>query len=119
MRGRGPFARWRPEFLELYARYGLHRREDGQYELACSPDSEAQIYENAVRHDPWPALRSLTIPSLYLRATRHEGGPPPFPQATAETIPHSRLQEVDTTHFVPMEAPEVVLDAMTSFFAEA
>jgi lipase len=116
MRSRPAFARWRPEFVHLYAQHGLRRRRDGHYELKCTPEAEARVYEGAGRFDPWPALAALRIPVLLLRATLTESGRGPLPPDTAARIPGCRDVPVVATHFIPMEAPETVLRAMETFF---
>lgn len=113
MRTRPAFARWQPEFLSLYARFGLRRRPDGHYELKCSPEVEAAIYEGVGRFNPWPALERIAAPALVLRATLSDTSSP----RAAARIPRAREMLVPTTHFVPMEAPETVLEAMERFLA--
>lgn len=115
MRSRPAFARWRPEFLSLYAHYGLRRRTDGHYELKCRPEIEAQVYEGSLAFDPWPALARLTVPVLLLRATLTENGRLPLPPDAAAHIPNCRGLPVVATHFIPMEAPERVLAAVDEF----
>ena len=118
MRRSGPFARWRPEYFRLYAAYGLRRRADHHYELACAPDSEAQVYENAVAFDPWPALSRLTVPVLLMRATLDTGQGPLIPPDLSSRIPNCRDLPIAATHFLPMEVPEAVLAALEAFFAD-
>lgn len=113
MRGRGAFARWQPEFLSAYAQHALRRREDGAHELKCSPETEARVYEGAIRYDPWPALARLTAPSTLLRATLVESGRVPLPAGSATRLPNCRDFPVSATHFIPMEAPEAVITALT------
>ena len=115
MRGRGAFARWRPEFLRLYTHHGLRRRPDGHYQLKCSPETEAAVYEGVVELDPWPALERLTAPVLLLRATETESGRVPMPPDVATRIPGCHDLPVAATHFIPMEEPELVLAALEDF----
>jgi lipase len=116
MRGRETFARWRPEFLSLYAHHGLRRRPDGHYELKCPPEIEAKVYEGAPKYDPWPALAAIRVPVLLLRAIRGQGGRPTAAPDAATRIPGCQERAIDAGHFVPMEQPEVVLAAMEEFF---
>jgi pimeloyl-ACP methyl ester carboxylesterase len=119
MRSRPAFARWRPEFIASYTQHGLRRRADGHYELKCSPDVEAQVYEGSLQHNPWPALERLTIPSLLLRATLTESGRVPLLPDAASRIPHCRDVPVAATHFIPMEEPAIVLREMEAFLLRA
>ncbi len=118
MRERRAFARWRPEFLSLYAHHGLRRRADGHYQLKCPPEVEAAVYEGAMQNDPWPALGRVRVPVLLLRATLAEDGRRPMPPDTATRIPNCTDLPVAATHFIPMEEPETVLAAMEGFFLE-
>jgi pimeloyl-ACP methyl ester carboxylesterase len=116
MRRREAFARWRPEFVALYAHHGLRRRADRHYELKCLPDVEAEMYEHAPRFDPWPALSRIAIPSLLLRAVGGESGRVVVSPGAADRIPLCRELTIEGTHFIPMEQPDRLLAAMTSFF---
>jgi pimeloyl-ACP methyl ester carboxylesterase len=120
MRRREAFGRWRPEFISLYAHHGLRRRADHHYELKCSPSVEAEMYEQASRFNPWPALSRLAVPSLLLRAVAPEQNVRGIvsPGAAAR-IPMCVEQRIESSHFVPMEQPEQVLAAMENFFAGA
>lgn len=118
LRPRDTFARWRPEFLRLYAEHGLRRRAEGPYELKCTPDTEASVYEGAMRFDPWPELARLTVPILLLRATLGENGRLPMLPNVAARLANCRDVPVTATHFIPMEAPEVVLAAIESFLGD-
>lgn len=56
-------ARWVPGAHELMARSVLRRRPDGDgYELVCSPDNEAAIYEQAMTLNLWPAAAKFGGP---------------------------------------------------------
>jgi lipase len=118
MRGRDIFARWRPEFLRLYAEHGLRRREDGAYELKCLPEVEAAMYDAAPRFNPWPELGRLAVPALLLRATLARDGGSPTPPDAASRIPGCREVPVAATHFIPMEAPEAVLEALEALHGD-
>jgi lipase len=117
MRSRPAFARWRPEYLTLYAHHGLRRRPDHHYELKCRPGVEAQVYEGALTHDPWPALSRLTVPVLLMRATMNESGRVPLPADAVSRIPNCRDLAVSATHFIPMEEPETVHETLEGFLS--
>lgn len=114
---RGPaFARWRPEFLTLYANHGLRRRHDGLFELKCAPEVEAAVYEGNAQQDPWPAVAKIDAPVMLLRATAITFGASPWPSDVAQRIPGCRGVPVAASHFIPMEAPEIVADTMDAVF---
>jgi lipase len=120
MRRREAFARWRSEFVSLYAHHGLRRRADHHYELKCPPSVEAEMYEQAPRFDPWPAVSRMAVPSLLLRAIGSElNGRGVVSSGAAERIPLCVEQRIEASHFIPMEQPELVLEAMESMYAGA
>ncbi len=106
-RGRGPFKTWSDGALVDYVTDGFVDRDDGQVELACAPAWEASNFR-AHGHDPWSAIAQLRCPTTILRAaigsTCGLAGEDELPAALAhrhvETIP-------DSTHFLPIERPEL------------
>jgi hypothetical protein len=56
---RPPFDVLAPEALEAYARWGFHDRPDGQVELACTPLTEAALFELPMERGPLPAFEHL------------------------------------------------------------
>lgn len=111
-KGRGAFRTWTDAQLADYVAAGFHDRDDGQVELACPPQWEASNYANHA-HDPWAAIREGRAPIRILRAaegsTCNVKGDEPEVVATGrvtvETVP-------DTTHFLPMERPDLVREAL-------
>ena len=115
-RGRGAFRTWTEAQLEDYVAAGFRDRPDGTVELACAPEWEVSNYVNQ-RHDSWGAFAASSCPIRILRAEtdspgRIEGRLDPLTatgRIEVETIP-------GTTHFLPMERPDlvrkVILDAV-------
>jgi pimeloyl-ACP methyl ester carboxylesterase len=112
-RGRPPFASWKPDVLRDYCDFGL-LPENGAFLLACPADVEASIYENSKEPETklYGALASVRIPVVVLRAGYR--GDLPFSQSPTDPRLASRFplgQDVlleNHTHFIPMEAPELV-----------
>ena len=48
-----------PEVLSAYVRWGFADRDDGRVELACHPETEAQIFGSRRRHGPVATFRRL------------------------------------------------------------
>ena len=102
-----------------YCDYGLLEAGGGEFVLACPPAVEASIYEhsNAPESDLYPGIPSIAIPVVVMRAGTAQGpvvldptGSPAAPDLAAQ-FPRGRdvlLQE--RTHFIPMEAPELVAE---------
>lgn len=115
-RSRPPFDAWREDILRAYLEWGTRSREDGQIELKCPPAIEARIYDSAPSFDPWPHLRGLDIPTLVIRGERSEPVGPNQGAAIRDALPRGELLTVpDTGHFVPMERPDVIDEAIVAF----
>lgn len=106
-RGRGAFKSWLPGFLEGYVEDGFIEQPDGSVVLSCAPAWEAASFA-AQRHDLREAMRALKVPGRMLVAehgsTSARGIPMLHacaPTMTAEVVP-------GTSHFIPMERPELV-----------
>jgi pimeloyl-ACP methyl ester carboxylesterase len=111
-RGRGAFRTWTEAQLADYVAAGFVDAPDGGVELACTPEWEVSNYVNQ-DHDSWAAFAASRCPIRILRAEldspgRLEDG---VDQLTAsgririDTIP-------GTTHFLPMERPELVREVL-------
>jgi pimeloyl-ACP methyl ester carboxylesterase len=110
--GRGAFRTWAPEMLADYVADGFRPTADGQVELSCAPAWEASNFTSH-GHDPWPALAGLEVPIRILRAEEgstcriegHEAELAAGGRVTVETVP-------GTSHFLPMERPDLVRDVL-------
>jgi pimeloyl-ACP methyl ester carboxylesterase len=110
---RSLFAACDPRALDLYAVHGLRERSDGRVELKCPGEVEAAIFESAAI-DVAAWARGVRAPTLFLWAKRGN-----FSRATYEklaaSMPHGRVEDVDAGHLVPLERPELVVDAVERF----
>lgn len=114
-RGRPPFERWRPEVLRDYCDFGLVS-QGAAFVLACPPDVEASIYENSKEPETklHGILGSVRVPVVVLRAGYD--GDLPFSRSPTDPLLASRFANgrdvllADRTHFIPMEAPELVAE---------
>lgn len=111
-RGRGAFASWSDAQVADYVAGGFCDTVDGQVTLACSPQWEASNF-TAHRHDPWAAFAATKCSIRILRAAtdstcRLEEDLPMLEalgRIWVETVP-------GTSHFLPMERPDLVCDAL-------
>ena len=107
-RGRGAFRTWTDEQLEDYVAAGFRNRADGAVELACTPEWEVSNYLNQ-GHDSWAAFHASTCPIRILRA---EIDSPGRLDARLHELTRSGRIRVETvpgtTHFLPMERPDLV-----------
>lgn len=92
----------------------------GGYELAFSPEWEAQIYRTAARDfDIWRDLPKLDVPTLFIRGAETDT----FLEETAKLVkqkqPKVRVEALEkSTHLLPLERPKEVFDMMQSFLKE-
>lgn len=112
---RPPFDTWNRAVLRDYCRHGLLPDGDG-FVLACPPEIEAGIYENspAPESNIYPEIAAIDIPVRIVRAGK-QLDPANFMAAspTAPDLVSSFSQGTDLcirehSHFIPMEAPELV-----------
>jgi len=113
-RRRETFARWDPRALELYLAEGLADRPGGGVELKCPGEVEAAIFERGASVDAIAEARRLRAPALLLHA-RRGAFPLPHFEELARAMADGRVREIDTGHFVPMEAPELVVREALAF----
>lgn len=111
--GRGAFKSWSPDQLADYVADGFRDRSDGQVELSCTPDWEASNF-GAHAHDPWPVLRAPPCPIRILRAEQASTSASLTPHLDELVAAGLRIETVaGTSHFLPMERPQVVRAALS------
>ena len=125
--GRGAFTTWREPFLADYLLDGIDRVDHNSVEsdeqvwrLTCDPKWEAATFA-AQRNRPWHALKKVRkhkIPIVVLRPNRDSII---SPKVRAKIILMNQALMMrgirGTTHFLPMEAPYEVRDALSAFIA--
>ena len=111
-RGRGGFATWSDEQLADYVEGGFRETPEGDVTLACRPEWEASNFATH-NYDGLKAFRDSRCPIRILRAAEnstcriegHEAELAATGRITVETVP-------GTTHFLPMERPELVRETL-------
>ena len=117
-RSRPTFARWREDVLRLYAKHGTFPREDGQVELKCPGEVEAQVFENSASLNIWDVLPRVDCPTLVMKGERTEGFLSMVATGAAGRMPNARLVTVPNAgHLAPMERPEAVATEIMGFLA--
>ena len=119
---RHPFSLWDPEVLMDYCRFGIAPDGDG-FVLGCPPEVEAAIYMGSAGRDIRAMIEKVTKPVVVLRARAR---PSPGRQGTHDTgtmdfatsptwpglaaaLPNGHdVHYPELTHFLPMQAPELV-----------
>ena len=126
-KGRGAFKTWRSPFLEDYILDAFDRvdgndpdSDDQIWRLLCDPKWEAATFM-AQRNRPWGALakvRRKGIPITVLRPERDSVLTDKVALRLTKKCPHLILKErVNTTHFLPMEAPYDVRDQLSAYIS--
>jgi pimeloyl-ACP methyl ester carboxylesterase len=116
-RGRGAFRTWSEEQLADYIEAGFRETPNGEVTLTCTPEWEASNFRTH-NYDPWAAFAESRCQIRVLRAAegstfRLEGRENELGadgRIQAQTIP-------STTHFLPMERPQLVRDLLASCVA--
>lgn len=115
---RAPFVRWRSDIFDLYAQHGVEDTPDGRIRLKCPPKVEAECYLGGHFADPWPLMPRITAQMLFLRGTAGETARLARTQDAVAATPRAELvEEPHTTHFLPMENPDWVIEQINAFDA--
>ena len=111
-RGRGAFRTWTEAMLADYVAAGFHGLPDGAVTLACTPEWEVSNYVHQ-DHDSWAAFEASRCPIRILRAERDSPGRLDQGLDRLAATGRIRIDTVpDTTHFLPMERPDLVHEAI-------
>ncbi len=118
-RTRPMFERWREDILRTYVDEGAADRDDGQVELKCPPEVEAQFFEAIIDVDAWPHLAEFTMPTLVLWGAESHLITRGFADQLDEALPNAETVFVGgATHFLPQERPDEVARLMEQFLSD-
>jgi pimeloyl-ACP methyl ester carboxylesterase len=108
--GRGGFRTWTDEMVADYVAGGFRDLPDGTVRLACEPEWEASNFTSHA-HDTWGAIDALQCPVDIFRAA--EASTFQTEDREAEIRRRFHVETVPgTTHFLPMERPDLVRAAL-------
>jgi pimeloyl-ACP methyl ester carboxylesterase len=117
---RGMFAELSPEALEAYLDGAFVVAGDGSLVLACSPQTEARVYEEAANQHGWEALAQVTCPARLLGGDRSPAVPPAELHLIAQQLPAAEVEVwAGYGHFGPFHQPQAAADDIRSWFLEA
>jgi len=116
--GRGVFRTWADEDLDAYLAGGMVETADGA-ELACAPTFESATFRAVTPHIE-AALQSLSCPFILI-AGEHGSTVQAGELAAFAAHPACRSANriADTTHFLPLERPELVRSAIVEVSSAA
>lgn len=110
-RGRGGFRSWPAPWLDAYVEHGFVDDETG-VRLACAPAWESATFTHT-EHNAWPGIRKLRCPVIALGASDASTFAPAARLRLKALLPAAEVITVtNTTHFLPMECPEEVENAV-------
>ena len=102
--------------------HGILKPSAGQnFELAYSPEWEAQIYDSGVWKDMdiWRGLPSLSVPTLIIRGAETDTFMPAVAQRVKSIRPATRIIAIEkSTHLLPLEKPQETSQAILDFLKE-
>lgn len=110
--GRGAFKTWTAEQVADYVEAGFRDTADGQVTLTCAPAWEASNFRTH-NYDPFAAFAQSRCPidirqaeiASTCRLEGHKAGLTRDGRITVQVVP-------GTSHFLPMERPDVVAEAL-------
>lgn len=112
--GRGGFKTWSEAQVADYVEAGFRETPDGEVTLTCAPEWEASNFRTH-NYDAWAAFHETRCPIRVLRAA--EGSTFRIEGRENELGDDGRIQVQTipkTTHFLPMERPELVRALLAS-----
>ena len=116
--GRGAFKTWREPFLRDYLTDGLtYGGPNELLQLSCRPEWEAACYA-AQRNRVWAALGAAPKATVVLGAEKNSTICPAAKRLfKRKDSAFQYIEPPGTTHFLPMESPYVVRDALADIHA--
>ena len=114
---RAIFSTWPEQALRDYVEAGFRDLPGGEVELACAPEWEAAIFA-AHGHDIWEAMAKIAAPVRIWRA--EDGSTCAIAEASQFPRPARQVEVVTVpgaTHFLPIERPDLVRDALLAVAA--
>ncbi len=115
--GRGAFRSWSAEQLADYVEGGFRETDAGEVTLTCAPAWEASNFRTH-NYDVWSAFRATRCPVRILRAAAGSTARLDEGQAELEATGRFRIDVIPgTSHFLPMERPELVRETLVAVAA--
>ena len=94
-----------------------HFREFRARWIANDPHSYAAIYRMLVDTDLAPLFGQIACPTLLLAGIHDKLRPPALVEPISHSIPGAKFQALDSGHFMAVQTPALVADAINGFLA--
>ena len=120
---REPYSRWDPAVLHDYCAFGLRETGAGDFELACAPQLEVEVYVGMHMRTIYADIARVHVPVDVIRARSRRPGdspldfsPSPTSPGIAGLFPDGRDEHLtEASHFFPMEIPAWTADRIARF----
>ena len=86
--------------------------------IANDPHSYGCIYRMLVETDLAPSYGKIACPTLLLAGIHDKLRPPALVEPIAQAIPGARFQALDSGHFMAVQTPGLVAEAINGFLAQ-
>lgn len=113
---RPPFNSVTSESLRAYVEHGFHDLPDGTVTLACAPETEGEVFDQAHKSASESAAAKLTIPYAIASGTDTEGVAI-YARDVANRYDNLTLIDMDLNHFGPLQDPKAVADSIREWFS--
>jgi len=118
-RSKPAFRSWQEGFLEGYIAQGTQSDGNGRIRLSCKPAWESKAFASC-SHDVWGHIRRLEQPTLVVYGNKSDTFLPPAVRRFAKSVPQAEMLGFeDADHFVPMERPREVAEAIVGFLTRS
>jgi acyl-CoA synthetase (AMP-forming)/AMP-acid ligase II/pimeloyl-ACP methyl ester carboxylesterase len=115
LKSRERYASWRPEVLDLFARFGVEQDGSGKITLLCRPEIEAQMYLERQFLNPWSYFPKIPCPTLLIYSDKKRDDVMAEPEEVARAIAGAQVARQRGDHFLPYENPQALLTLVESF----
>ena len=117
-RSKPPCDTWRTEILRDYCEFGTYETHHGNRSLRCSPEIEARVYETSRDFDGLGLMLACPAPMLVLFGEKSDSPGILLAERVGREAARARVEVIpETSHFMPMEQPELVARKALEFFA--
>ncbi|MBE3604340.1 alpha/beta hydrolase [bacterium] len=117
-RAKPPCDTWRAEILRDYCEFGTFETHHGARSLRCSPEIEARVYETSRDFDGLGLMLKCPAPMLVLFGEKSDSPGILLADRVRREAARARVEVIpETSHFMPMEQPELVARKTLEFFA--
>jgi pimeloyl-ACP methyl ester carboxylesterase len=116
LKSKSLFASWDEQVLQIYLKYGMQKREEGNLKLTCSPENEAAMFMGGWDINPWPLLDKLTCPVLVVEGEKTENKGLVDTARAVSLLQSGQYKSVaGAGHLIPMQKPKEIAQIIKEF----